>query len=95
MASHLDPLVVSLAYQKNVHMWSLVANSSHFLQLLDDLPFGNQEVHGGHSLEEGVIVANVLLPAAYEAEALAFTPDIIKGGFYKTGLFSFNKEDSP
>ena len=72
MASHLDPLVVSLAYQKNVRMWSLVANSSHFLQPLGDLPFGNfkkytADIHAKKVFAakvQGEGVANVLLPAA-------------------------------
>jgi hypothetical protein len=100
LASHLNPVVVGMAYQQHVHMWSLVANSSHFLQPLDDLPFGafkkyTAAIHNDRSFKAkllGESGANLLLEAAYEAEVLAFTKPIITGGFARTGLFPFDRD---
>ena len=100
LGSHLDPIVLAAAKAENVHMWSLVANSSHFMQPLDDLPFGSfkkhtAELHSQKSFRKklmGADAANLLLEAAYEAETLAFTKPIITGGFERTGLFPFDPE---
>ena len=99
MSSHLEPVVVADALSRNVHMWSLVANTSHWLQPLDDLPFANFKLrltaeHSKavfHSAIQGGSLADLLIPAAYEAESEAFTPAVITRAFENCGLFPFNE----
>src|SRR3989338_2122426 len=99
MSSHLEQVVVADALSRNVHMWSLVANTSHWLQPLDDLPFANFKLrltaeHSKavfHSAIQGGSLADLLIPAAYEAESEAFTPAVITRAFENCGLFPFNE----
>ena len=99
MSSHLEPVVVADALSRNVHMWSLVANTSHWLQPLDDLPFANFKLvltkeHNKTVFRkaiQGKALANLLVPAAYRAEKEAFTPAVIKRSFSNCGLFPFDE----
>ena len=100
MKSHLDPVVLALALSHQVHMWSLVANSSHFLQPLDDFPFGMFKKYTSHlharklfsASISGEVLSGLLLEAAYDAEIAAFTPGVIAAAFKNTGLHPFDPD---
>ena len=100
MKSHLDPVVLALALSHQVHMWSLVANSSHFLQPLDDFPFGMFKKYTSHlharklfsASISGEVLSGLLLEAAYDAEIAAFTPNVIAAAFKNTGLHPFDPD---
>jgi len=97
---HRQVEVVEEALKKKVYMWSLPANTSHFLQPLDGQPFGlfKKEVT---ILSDEKIVDDLLtdhstrdanLLAAYAAERKAFTKPVIVGAFKDVGLYPFDPE---
>ena len=87
-----------MGLEHGVHLWSLAANASHFLQPLDDLCFGNFKKHTyrNHSMAvfnraaHGEELSHLLLDAAYDAEISAFTPAVISAAFKNTGLAPFD-----
>lgn len=100
MKSHLDHVVIADAYQRNVHLWSLVANTSHWLQPLDDFPFGLFKKFTTKRHTDAVFNASItgrsyatsLMTAAYEAESQAFTGNIIRAAFKNCGLYPFDEK---
>jgi hypothetical protein len=80
--------------------WLLPANTSHFLQPLDDTVFANFK-RILTSLVEKVRLQQDATPlqlkmslyqCAYSAEREAFTPRVIQRAFLTTGIFPFNPE---
>lgn len=100
LGAHRQVEVVRMATKHNVHCWWLVANTSHFLQVLDDKCFARVKTVMPVLSEEKVIEAllsgeatrDCLLEAAYEAERRAFTRETIMASFKSVGLCPWSRE---
>lgn len=100
LASHRDPTIVALAYQKGVKMYSLVANASHFLQPCDSIYFAQFKNHLAQNHLDQIRsralqnepMAELLIESAYEAEIEASKERIIKCSWSDVGLFPFRPD---
>eukprot|EP00168_Porphyra_purpurea_P000891 TRINITY_DN1104_c0_g1_i1.p2 TRINITY_DN1104_c0_g1~~TRINITY_DN1104_c0_g1_i1.p2 ORF type:complete len:167 (+),score=33.76 TRINITY_DN1104_c0_g1_i1:775-1275(+) len=100
LAAHRQVEVVRMAIQYGVNPWWLVANTSHFLQVLDAMCCATLKSILPMLSEEKVIRAfltnesarDCVLQAAYEAERRAFTPIVIKASFRSVGLVPWDRE---
>lgn len=100
LQSHRQVEVVRAALKYGVFLWWLVANTSHFLQVLDDKCFAILKRYLPILSEEKIIRAlltsqptrDCVLQAAYEAERIAFTPTTIKASFKSVGLAPFDRK---
>ena len=100
LAGHRDNSILEKALARKVFMWSFAANTSHFLQPLDDVLFANFKNHALIRGEQAVIDAefldlkktDLLLVAAFEAELKAFTRKQIIAAFLNTGVCPFNRD---
>ena len=59
MKAHLYPVVLAKAPSHNVHKWSHVVNYSHFLQPLDDFPFGMFKKYTSKIRSKEMVAASV------------------------------------
>lgn len=92
--------VVCVAANSNVLCWWLVANTSHWLQVLDDKCFARLKKIVPVLSDDKVIQAlltnqptrDCLLEAAYEAERLALTRETIQAAFKSVGLYQWDRE---
>lgn len=100
LEAHKDFETVKMCYEKNVFMWSLPANTSHFLQPLDNLCFAVlkskfksklYELNLRHYLTNSNI-RQELFAAMYEAEEESMIPSVIKSSFKNTGIYPFDPE---
>ena len=99
LAAHKQVDVVRAALRHGVHCWWLVANTSHWLQVLDDKPFALlkrfQPVLSQQRVIDALLtsqpVRDCFIGAAYEAERRAMTPKAIKAAFKNVGLFPFDR----
>lgn len=100
LGAHKDLETVKMCIEKNVFLWSLPANTSHFLQPLDNLCFANLKKKFKKKIEQINLKAyltklNVredLFAAMYEAENESMCPSIINESFRNTGIFPFDPE---
>lgn len=100
LQSHKQVDVVWSALKYNVHLWWLVANTSHFLQVLDDKCFAVLKTHVPILSEEKIVRAlltsqptrDCVMQPAYEAERIAFTPTTIRASFKSVGLVPFDRQ---
>jgi len=84
----------------NVLCWWLVANTSHWLQVLDDKCFARWKTIVPVLSDDKVIqvlltnqpTRDCLLEAAYEAERLALTRVTIQAAFKSVGLYPWDRE---
>ena len=100
LAAHKSPDTVEKALKNNVMCWLLPANTSHFLQPLDDTIFAwfkqelkmvGKKLGFSHSITPDEITL-ALYNAGYKAERIAFTPCVIQKAFANTGLWPFNPD---
>ena len=97
---HRQPDVVERALEKAVYLFYLPKNTSHVTQPLDEAPFANFKSLVAAGAEQGAIdgmlsnegTRNVLLHAAFTAEARAFSRASIVGAFRRCGLWPFVPE---
>jgi len=81
-----------------LYLFFLAANSSHFLQPLDAEPFAvfhhilraTNESYVFDAIMSGIATRNALLAAAFLAERLSFTPEVVSKAFITTGLWPLN-----
>ena len=100
LSAHSNIDVVEEAFDHNILMWLLPANTSHFLQPLDERPFGifKKDVYrvGEQYLWDELVaeanIQHVFLQAAFDAEERAFTPSLVSSSFENCGLWPFNEE---
>lgn len=98
LASHYCPEVVRDASKHSIFLWSLPANTSHYLQPLDDVVFARlkqsvKTLVSGVRLRgsnAGSDVIDRLHSIAYEAETTTFTKRAIQRAFQNTGLCPFD-----
>lgn len=89
-----------MATRHNVHCWWLVANTSHFLQVLNDKFFARIKTVMPVLAEDKVILAllsdevtrDCFSDAAYEAERREYTREIILASFKLIGLCSWDRD---
>lgn len=96
---HMNSYLIADSRASNVFMLFLPANTSHFIQPLDNLCFADfkkkilQEtaellfLRAYHATED----RNQLLGAVYDAELKSFSEVIIKSSFKNTGIYPFSK----
>jgi hypothetical protein len=100
LSSHYNTELVRENLEGGVHLWSLVANTSHITQPLDDVCFARfkQELY---RRVRGVEFVGLLFTsdykdevysALYDVEETVFTPRLLNRAFLNTGLFPFNPE---
>ena len=97
LGSHRDKETIKICYQKNVFLWYLPSNTSHFLQPLDNLCFAILKSKFKSMFEDINLMVFLcdknkrceLFAAMYEAESQTFTTNVIKSSFINTGLFPF------
>ena len=97
---HRQPDVVERALEKAVYLFYLPKNTSHVTQPLDEAPFANFKSIVAAGAEQGATdgmlssegTRNVLLHAAFTAEARAFSRASIVGAFRRCGLWPFVPE---
>ena len=98
LAAHKCPQTVEKCLEQRVMSWLLPANTSHFLQPLDNKIFAHfkqklqtcdKKLTVGHTLSFNELSV-ALYHAGYEAEQSAFTEKVIKWAFENTGLWPFN-----
>jgi hypothetical protein len=97
---HLNLFTMRKMLENNLHMWFFPANTSHFLQPLDDVPFAR--IKGvvkkeSDFLPAGASIANRdVTPEFHEVVHHAITRGLrskeILAGFRNTGLWPFAKE---
>lgn len=100
LASHRDPIIVALAFEKGIRMYSLPANTSHFLQPCDSFYFAQfksklTENHLDRIRANGLLgesMANLLIESAYEAEVEASKERTIKRSWDEVGLSPFQPD---
>lgn len=97
----MQPNIVKDCLEQKVHTMFLVANSSHFLQPLDDLMYTNfKKVLSENArkpyVEESKLskesLTDVLIAVAPTTEEQAFTTSVITASFQRTGIWPFNPE---
>ena len=96
---HLDPETISAVLDGNVYLFFLSANTTHFLQPLDEAPFGAlhrilrllNEQHAIGATLYNTSARHALMSAAYEAERSAFAPRVIVGAFRRICLWPLNQ----
>ena len=89
-----------MCFNENVFLWSLPANTSHFLQPLDNLCFAQLKNKFKSKLHEVNLksyftnsdIKKELFAAMYEAENESMIPKIIISSFKNTGLYPFNED---
>jgi len=94
LRAHRQVEVLRSALKHGVTCWWLVANTSHFLQVLDDKCFACVKKHLPVLSEQSIVDAlltnksarECVLQAAYEAERLSFTHTTIRASFWSVGL---------
>jgi len=95
---HLDPETISAVLDGNVYLFFLPSNTTHFLQPLDEAPFGAfqpvlrwlNEQHAIDATLCNTSARHALMSAVYEAERSAFAPRVIVGAFRRVGLWPLN-----
>ena len=100
LGAHRQVEVVRAAAKSNVLCWWLVANTSHWLQVLDDMCFVRLKTIVPVLSDGKVIQAlltnrptrDCLLAAVYEAERLALTRVTIQAAFKSVGLYPWDRE---
>jgi len=100
LGAHRQVEVVRAAAKSNVLCWWLVANTSHWLQVLDDMCFVRLKTIVPVLSDGKVIQAlltnqptrDCLLEAAYEADRLALTRVTIQAAFKSVGLYPWDRE---
>jgi len=99
LAAHKKAAVVRAALRRGVHCWWLVANTSHWLIVLDEKPFALlkrfQPVLSQQRVIDALLksqpVRDCFIGATYEAERRAMTPQAIKAAFRNVGLLPFDR----
>jgi len=94
LRAHRQVEVVRSALKHGVTCWWLVANTSHFLQVLDDKCFACVKKYLPVLSDQSIVDAlltnksarDCVLQAAYEAERLSFTHTTIRASFRSVGL---------
>jgi hypothetical protein len=98
LGAHKCADAVADALGRGVMCWLFPANTSHFLQPLDDLVFANFKQHLKESMR-AVQWSAALTPfhfecflyqLTYEAEKKALKKNVIKSAFFSTGIFPFD-----
>jgi hypothetical protein len=100
LASHFNMEIVKSALLKNVFLWMLPRNTSHFLQPLDDVCFARfkQVIHKRlrqvefRGLLSHVDYTDEFYHVLYEIEQSVLTPRVIQRSFINCGLFPFSSE---
>lgn len=100
LGAHRQVEVVRAALKSNVLCWWLVANTSHWLQVLDDKCFARIKKVVPVLSDDKIIQAlmtnqptrDCLLEAAYEAERLALTRETIQAAFKSVGLYPWDRK---
>ena len=101
LGCHKCPKMVKEALEFRVMCWLFPANTSHFLQPLDDLIFARfkqvlkltaRKLSLGHNLNPYDLSA-ALYDAGYRAEQEAFTERVIVRAFERTGVWPFNPKN--
>jgi len=95
----LDPETISTALHGNIYHFFIPANTTHFLQPLDEAPFGAlhrilrllNEQHAIGATLYNTSARHALMSAAYEAERSAFAPRVIVGAFRRICLWPLNQ----
>ena len=96
---HKKTNIIKAALEKDVFMWLLPANTSHFLQPLDHAVFGLFKkkigtAHVGVRLrgdETSSDALKGLYGVAYDAERSALMPRVIKKAFKATGIYPLDE----
>ena len=100
LGAHKSATVTEACLKRNVLSCLLPANTSHFLQPLDDTVFAwfKQAVSNefkGYKLSQQTTSQDIkcmMFEATYHAEVLAFTERVIKRSFSNTGMFPWNRD---
>ena len=100
LAAHKVPSTVKDALEMGVMCWLLPANTSHFLQPLDDTIFARfKKILGSsaakirlHQDASPLQIRMAMNQAGFEAEKEAFTDRVIQRSFQNTGLYPFDPE---
>jgi hypothetical protein len=100
LAAHKTPRLLAHMVTRNVLMWSLPPNTSHFTQPLDAEAFATfkamlERIRSQMVLDQllaGVEFQSTVVHAAHDALAY-LTPGVVKKSFETTGLFPFVKEE--
>jgi len=91
---------VRSALQRGVVCWWLVANTSHFLQVLDDKCFACLKAHvpvlSDHNIVDALLTnqpsRDCLLQAVYDAKRISCTPTTIRASFRSVGLVPWDEK---
>jgi len=99
LRAHRNDDVVKCAETNGIHMYNIMAGSSHWFQVHDQLPFAllkkmmivkkNQFLRSIPATPEARKIK--LLCMFYEAEAIAFQPHVLRDSFRSTGLWPFDE----
>ena len=98
LGAHMQPETVKKCLDNNIHTLFLVANSSHFMQPLDDNIFTNYKRVLSKKSREYIEAAalhnqkitDTLVAVSPETEKEAFTKQAITSSFMNTGIWPFN-----
>jgi hypothetical protein len=100
LGCHIQLPVIKQALDQGIELWFLPANTSHFLQPLDHVPFA----HFKRSLSSKMRATSMastfshtppidsLIALGYQTERECFTAAVICKGFAGTGIFPWNPE---
>lgn len=100
MACHLDIDSIKEGLKQAFFLWFLPPNCTHFMQPLDEQPFGNLKKkiysEGERYLWDDIMAGEdtktTFLQAAMDAEESALSADVIRKSFINCGLWPFNVE---
>jgi hypothetical protein len=103
LACHLSIETVRRAWEMYVGMWFLPANTSHFLQPLDSIPFGRfkKELRAEsysclfEAEFSGLNRAELYFALALDVEEKVFSPSVLKKSFSTTGLSPWTPWPAP
>ena len=97
--SHNCPKTVGEALLNSIHLISLPANTTHFLQPLDDVCFSTFKNKIKSNIKNQNFVSafsnkrklSDIMKEVQDAEIQAFTPTVIRASFERTGIWPFEK----
>jgi len=97
--SHNCPKTVGEALLNSIHLISLPANTTHFLQPLDDVCFSTFKNKIKSNIKNQSFVSafsnkrklSDIMKEVQDAEIQAFTPEVIRASFERTGIWPFEK----
>ena len=97
-SAHMSIDTLERALKRQLYLFFLVANASHFLQPLDAEPFAafhsflrrTNEAYVFDAIMVGKSTRDALLAAAYHSDRRTFTPRVVTKAFKTTGLWPLN-----